>query len=105
MIASVATTAGLSAQRSAEGLSPRRGGGGIKYRNNTPSASLRYARPSTLANLCTHFFASRESREISRNIHRYRSYVPSGRKHSAEPTAASLQRGSLRVIRVRQKSA
>ena len=28
MIASVATTAGLSAQRSAEGLSPRRGGGG-----------------------------------------------------------------------------
>ena len=40
MIASVATTAGLSAQRSAEGLSPRRGGGGIKHRNNTPSASL-----------------------------------------------------------------
>ena len=29
MIASVATTAGLSAQRSAEGLSPRRGGGGM----------------------------------------------------------------------------
>ena len=28
MIASVATTAGLSAQSSAEGLSPRRGGGG-----------------------------------------------------------------------------
>ena len=40
MIASVATTAGLSAQRSAEGLSPRRGGGGTTSWDNTPSAAL-----------------------------------------------------------------
>ena len=40
MIASVATTAGLSAQRSAEGLSPRRGGGGTTFWYNTPSAAL-----------------------------------------------------------------
>ena len=40
MIASVATTAGLSALRSAEGLSPQRGGGGTMLINNTPSASL-----------------------------------------------------------------
>ena len=33
---------GFSAQRSAEGLFPRRGGGGIKYRNNTPSASIHF---------------------------------------------------------------
>ena len=40
MIASVATTAGLSAQRSAENLSPRRGGGGMTFMDNTPSATL-----------------------------------------------------------------
>ena len=40
MKASVATTAGLSALRSAEGLSPQRGGGGTMLINNTPSASL-----------------------------------------------------------------
>ena len=40
MIASVATTAGLSAQRSAEGLSPRRRGGGTTFWDNTPSAAL-----------------------------------------------------------------
>ena len=49
MIASVATTAGLSAQRSAEGLSPRRGGRWYGfYSKNTPSAPLRYARPPNL---------------------------------------------------------
>jgi hypothetical protein len=42
MKASVATTAGLSAQRSAEGLSPRRGGGGTTFSDNTPSAALPY---------------------------------------------------------------
>ena len=42
MIASVATTAGLSAQRSAEGHSPRRGGGGTTFSDNTPSAALPY---------------------------------------------------------------
>ena len=40
MIASVATTAGLSALRSAEGLFPRRGGGGTTFSDNTPSAAL-----------------------------------------------------------------
>ena len=39
MIASVATAAGLSALRSAEGLFPRRGGGGtVICKKNTPSA-------------------------------------------------------------------
>ena len=72
--------------------------------------------PSETANLCTQqfllvyevFHADFCLSRISRNIHHYRSYVPSfRRKHSAEPTAASLQRGSLRVIReirVRQKN-
>ena len=36
MIASVATTAGLSAQRSAEGLSPRRGGEVVQFLLKTP---------------------------------------------------------------------
>ena len=40
MIASVGTTAGLSAQRSAEGLSPRRGGGGMIICSKYP---LRFA--------------------------------------------------------------
>ena len=40
VLASDATTETLGSPRSAEGFSPRRGGGGIKYRNNTPSASL-----------------------------------------------------------------
>ena len=40
MIASVATAADLSAQRSAEGLSTRRGGGGTTFSDNTPSAAL-----------------------------------------------------------------
>ena len=38
VLASDATTETLGSPRSAEGFSPRRGGGGIKYRNNTPSA-------------------------------------------------------------------
>ena len=40
MIASVATAADLSALRSAEGLFPRRGGGGMAFQGNTPSAML-----------------------------------------------------------------
>ena len=45
MKASVATTAGLSAQRSAEGHSPQRGGGGKTSIKKYP---LRFARPPNL---------------------------------------------------------
>lgn len=38
MIASVAAAADLSSQRSAEGLSTRRGGVGTTFSDNTPSA-------------------------------------------------------------------
>ena len=74
MIASVATTAGLSAQRSGEGLSPRRGGGGTIICKKIPPSANRLLYEAKASVVATNAFIPRwppnlrgQSRDLDNN--------------------------------------